>query len=96
LGESGKRCFEAIRRKDSNSLGESFNECMKCWEALLPCTVRHRTLSLDLKSLLRAYQTQYPGAMYSGCGGGYLLVLSEKPVPGAFKVTIAAGRGRRT
>ncbi len=27
--------------------------------------------------------------MYSGCGGGYLIVVSEKPVPGAFKVNCA-------
>jgi hypothetical protein len=26
--------------------------------------------------------------MYSGCGGGYLIVVSEKPVPGAFKVNV--------
>jgi len=26
--------------------------------------------------------------MYSGCGGGYLYVVSEKPVPGAFQVTV--------
>jgi len=90
LGQSGKHCFEAIQRKDLSALGESFNECMRCWEALLPGTVRHRTLTVDLKALLRAYQSEYPGAMYSGCGGGYLFVLSEKPVPGGFKITVRA------
>jgi hypothetical protein len=38
--------------------------------------------------MLKAYQKQYPGAMYSGCGGGYLIVVSEKPVPGAFNVSV--------
>jgi hypothetical protein len=38
--------------------------------------------------LLKAYQRQYPGAMYSGCGGGYLIVVSDQSVPGAFKVKI--------
>jgi hypothetical protein len=38
--------------------------------------------------LLRAYQRQYAGAMYSGCGGGYLIVVSETPVPGALKVNV--------
>ncbi len=88
LGQSGKDCFDTIRRMDLVALGASMNECMKCWETLLPGTVRHRTLTVDLKALLRAYQAQYPGAMYSGCGGGYLFVLSDKPVPGAFKVNI--------
>jgi hypothetical protein len=38
--------------------------------------------------LLKAYQRQYPGAMFSGCGGGYLMVVSDEPVPGAFQVRV--------
>jgi len=38
--------------------------------------------------LLKAYQRCYAGAMYSGCGGGYLIVASNDPVPGAFRVNI--------
>ena len=26
--------------------------------------------------------------MYSGCGGGYLYVVSETPVPGSFRVKV--------
>ena len=26
--------------------------------------------------------------MYSGCGGGYLYVVSEEPVPGGFQVKV--------
>ena len=88
LGQSGKDCFDAIKQMNLKALGESMNECMLCWEALLPNVVCHPALTLDLKALLRAYQRSYPGAMYSGCGGGYLLVASNKPVPGSFPVTI--------
>jgi hypothetical protein len=88
LGQSGKDCFEAIRGQDLAALGTSLNECMKCWERLLPHTVMHPTLTVDLKALLRSYQSQYPGAMYSGCGGGYLFLVSNKPVPGAFQINI--------
>lgn len=88
LGQSGKDCFEAIRRMDLAALGTSMNDCMKCWETLLPHTVAHPTIKMDLKALLRAYQRQHAGAMYSGCGGGYLFVVSKEPVPGAFKVTV--------
>ena len=42
----------------------------------------------ELMPILKAYQQQYEGAMYSGCGGGYLIVVSEKPVPGAFKIKV--------
>jgi hypothetical protein len=88
LGQTGKDCFDAIRRMDITALGTSFNECMVCWEKILPQTVVHPKLRVDLKAILRAYQRSYPGAMYSGCGGGYLLVVSNKAVPGAFQVSI--------
>ena len=86
LGQSGVDCYDAIVGMDSGKLGDSMNECMKCWEAILPGTVRHPTLTVDLVTLLEYYQSHYAGAMYSGCGGGYLYVVSENPVPGAFKV----------
>ena len=89
LGQSGKDCYEAIVKKDAKALGASFNANMKCWETLLPHVVRHPLIHLDLMSLLKAYQDEYVGAMYSGCGGGYLLVVSEdKPVPGGFKIHV--------
>jgi len=88
LGRTGRDCFEAIRRRDLHALGRAFNECMRCWEFILPDTVQHPTLRLDLKAMLRAYQRKYPGAMFSGCGGGYLFVLSEEPVPGSFQIRI--------
>lgn len=91
LGQSGKDCFEAIRHRNLAALGASLNACMACWERLLPHTVRHPTLQLDLLRLLRAYQAHYPGAMYSGCGGGYLLVASGAAVPGAFRVVVRRG-----
>ena len=88
LGQSGQDCYAAILAGDLRRLGESFNECMRCWEALLPHTVRHATIPIDLIGLLAAYQRRYPGAMYSGCGGGYLMVVSERPVPGGFTVKV--------
>lgn len=88
LGQSGKDCFEAIVSRDINVLGKSMNECMKCWHTLLPDIVEHPALRVDLVSLLKYYQADYAGAMYSGCGGGYLYVVSERKVPGAFQVKI--------
>jgi hypothetical protein len=88
LGRSGKDCYDAILARDAKALGASLNECMACWAALLPHTVRHPTIETDLVGIMRHYQSKYPGAMYSGCGGGYLYVASEEPVPGAFKVNV--------
>ncbi|MEJ2650133.1 MAG: hypothetical protein P8016_17195, partial [Sedimentisphaerales bacterium] len=86
LGDSGKMCYDAIISHDIKALGESMNECMSCWEQILPGTVRHHTIETDLVSLLKHYKSMYPGAMYSGCGGGYLYVASNTPVPGAFHI----------
>lgn len=88
LGLSGQECFSAILKRDVQALGASMNVCMECWEAILPATVRHATLTVDLKALLKCYQSRYCGAMYSGCGGGYLIVASTEPVPGSLKIKI--------
>lgn len=88
LGRSGRDCYDAIVKRDATALGASLNLTMKCWETLLPHVVRHPSLRVDLMPLLKAYQRQYPGAMYSGCGGGYLIVVSEKPVPGSLKIEV--------
>jgi hypothetical protein len=92
LSQSGKDCFDSIRRMDVEGLGASFNLTMNCWEKLLPQTVRHPLIQLDLKRLLNAYQSAYPGAMYSGCGGGYLMVVSEKPIPSSLRIQVRLAR----
>jgi hypothetical protein len=88
LGQTGRDCYAAILAQDLPGLAASFNECMLCWETLLPQTVTHPTIQIDLVGLLKAYQARYAGAMYSGCGGGYLYVLSEEPVPGSFHIHV--------
>ena len=92
LGQSGKDCYASILARDLRGLGESMNECMRCWEAILPGTVRHRTIHFDLMAILEYYQRRYPGAMYSGCGGGYLFVAADEPVPGGFPVSVRIDR----
>ncbi len=88
LSQSGKNCYDAIIARDARGLGASLNECMVCWEILLPHTVRHPTIRIDLMGILEYYQSRYIGAMYSGCGGGYIYVVSEEPVPGALRVDV--------
>ena len=88
LGQSGADCFEAILAMDARALGKSMVACMRCWEAILPNTVRHPTIQIDLMAILAHYQERYLGAMYSGCGGGYLYVVSDEPVPGGFQVKV--------
>ena len=88
LGDTGVACYDAILARDSQALGATMNACMECWEAILPQTVRHPTLRVDLLEILHYYQSMYQGAMYSGCGGGYLYVVSEEAVPGGSQVKV--------
>jgi hypothetical protein len=92
LGQSGQDCYSAIVRMNAKALGASLNLNMKCWETLLPHVVRHPSLRLDLMPLLKAYQRQYLGAMYSGCGGGYLIVVSNNRFPAHSRSTSALTR----
>ena len=88
LGQTGQACYDAIVAKDLAGLGSSMNESVRCWEVLLPQTLKHPTIQIDLMGILGHYQSRYAGAMYSGCGGGYIYVVSEEPVPGGFQVKV--------
>lgn len=88
LGQTGQACYNAIVTKDLAGLGSSMNESVRCWEVLLPHTLKHPTIQIDLMGILGHYQSRYAGAMYSGCGGGYIYVVSEEPVPGGFQVKV--------
>ena len=90
LGRSGRDCYDAIVRRDVDALGSSFTGCSLAWDALLPAIFVHPTITIDLKGLLAAYASRYPGAMYSGCGGGYIVVASEDAVPGSLRVRVRA------
>ena len=74
---------------DALALSKSMAACMRCWEAILPNTVRHPSIQIDLLAILSYYQERYLGAMYSGCGGGYLYVVTDEPVPGGFQVKVS-------
>lgn len=93
LGQSGRDCYDAIINRDMEALGASMNLSMVCWEAILPNTVRHATIQIDLPGILAYYQERYPGAMFSGSGGGYLYVVSDEPVPGGFQVKVRVAQG---
>ncbi len=88
LAECGRACYGAILAMDVGALGESLNECSRAWAALLPGVFEHPTITIDLHGLLAAYAADNPGAMYSGCGGGYLVVASEDELPGSIRIAV--------
>jgi hypothetical protein len=88
LGASGRACYDAIVAMDLRALGESLNECTRAWDAILPQVYAHPTISIDLLGLVGAYAAEHPGAMLSGCGGGYVIVASETPPAGSSRVVV--------
>ena len=89
LGQTGKDCYDAILRRDVSGPGR-LDE--RVHGVLGGDPAAHGPASDDHASILPAilayYQSKYAGAMYSGCGGGYLYVVSETPVPGSIRVTV--------
>ena len=82
LGQAGDLCWESILKMNLQHLGESLTLTLEAWKHLLPCTILPETLK-DLESV-----SSYPGAIFSGSGGGYLIVASDKKINGAFKIKI--------
>jgi len=84
LGESGKKCFEAIQKKDVSLLGEAMKETFLIWREMLPHTVPDWVM----KEMQNNYFPKYSGAITSGSGGGYIVFPSERKMEGTLKIKI--------
>jgi cytidyltransferase-like protein len=84
LGEAGDNCWKAILKKDVEGLGKALTNTLLSWRKILPLTVPDQVM----KELETKYFPNYPGAITSGSGGGYVIVVSEKEVEGAIKIRV--------
>jgi hypothetical protein len=84
LGQAGDLCWESIIKKDITGLGKSMTDTLLSWRKILPLTVP----DLVLKEMETKYFPFYPGAITSGSGGGYVMVVSDKQVPDAIKIKV--------
>jgi len=84
LGEAGNLCWESILKKDIAGLGKAMTDTFILWKKILPLTVPDDIL----KEMEKNYFPDYPGAITSGSGGGYIIVVSDKPVENAIKVKV--------
>ncbi len=82
LGESGDACYNAILKRDVVALGQSVSKTLETWKALLPMTVPPR-----VAERLKEFDSSY-GCTISGCGGGYAVVISDKPVADARRIKV--------
>jgi cytidyltransferase-like protein len=84
LGEAGDRCWESIMKKDITGLGKSLSDTLISWKKILPLTVPDDIM----KEMETLWFPNFPGAITSGCGGGYVIVASEKEVPGEIRIKV--------
>ena len=84
LGEAGDQAWESILNKDINGLGKGMTNTYLSWKKILPLTVPDDILN----EMENNYFLNYPGAITSGSGGGYVIVASVKPVENAIKIRV--------
>jgi len=84
LGEAGDLCWESIIKKDVKGLGRALTNTLLSWKKILPLTVPDWVM----REMETKYFPNYPGAITSGSGGGYVIVVSEKEIEGAIKIKV--------
>jgi cytidyltransferase-like protein len=84
LGEAGDLCWESILKKDVTGLGKALTDTLLSWKKILPMTVPEWVMN-ELETI---YFPNYPGAVTSGSGGGYVVVVSEKEIEGSLKIRV--------
>lgn len=82
LGESGELCYTSIMNHDVIGLGKSLTLTLESWQKILPNTVLDSTLSeID-------HYKELAGALFSGSGGGYIIVVSDTYIAGSMKIKV--------
>ena len=84
LGEAGNLCWEGIMERDVNKLGAGMKQTFLSWKKMLPYTVPD-WVSEEMDT---NWFPNYPGAITSGSGGGYVIVASDKEIAGAMKIKV--------
>ena len=82
LADATERCWTAMNTYDVKKWGEA---TAKCFEAQLEMYPAMSTL--DVQAAIAKYRDQAYGWKLTGCGGGgYLILISDAPIPNAIKV----------
>ncbi len=84
LADSCHLCWEGIVEKDIRKLGEGMKGTFLSWKKMLPYTVPDWVW----EQMNTKWFSNYPGAITSGSGGGYVIVASEEEIPGALKIKV--------
>ena len=84
LADAAESCWEAILSKDVQAFGKHFRESFEAQIAMFP-----NMASKEIFEHIDLYKDKVAGWKLSGAGGGgYLIVVSDKPVEHAIKIKI--------
>jgi cytidyltransferase-like protein len=87
LANAGESAWQGIADQNIELLAHGLNETVAAWSELLPLTVP------DAAAEFRDGYAEHPGSVFSGAGGGYLIVASLEPVEESFRVTVTSTDG---
>ncbi len=84
LADAADSCWDALLRKDINAFGASFRASFDAQIAMFPNMV-----DSEIWNVIAQYRTSTLGWKLSGAGGGgYLILVSERPVENAIQIKI--------
>jgi len=84
LADAANKCWDAIKHKDLQLFGTAFRESFEAQVAMFPHMV-----NTDIHEVIETYKNDSLGWKLSGAGGGgYLVLVSEKPVKNAIQIRI--------
>lgn len=84
LAIATEKCWDAIMNKDLDAFGQQFTAAFNAQKAMFP-----EMSNLAIEAVIDVMKPQIKGYKLSGAGGGgYLIMISDKPVPNAFQIKI--------
>ena len=84
LAQAADRCWQAILKMELKEFGRQFRNSFESQIKLFP-----KMMTPDVRAAIKQYAAQSLGWKLSGAGGGgYLVLVSEREIPGAIKIKI--------
>jgi cytidyltransferase-like protein len=84
LAQAAGHCWKAILKMDPEEFGRQFRKSFEAQVRLFP-----KMMTPDVRAAIKQYAAQVLGWKLSGAGGGgYLVLVSDREIPGAIKIKI--------
>lgn len=87
LANGTRMAWHGIQKRDIQSLAKGVDETAEAWRMLLP-----NTIPSSVQAVRERYRDQTLGTSTSGCGGGYLLAVSDTPPEDSFPLFFKGAR----